>query len=83
MCILDYLRNSRYGKGLADTQFETDFAFKTSANECETQVTPYSGAPSTINVFDTNAVLPSDQKILDNVRELLRGCRGILPLYSG
>ena len=84
LCILDYLRNSRYGKGLADTQFETDFAsFKTSANECETQVTPYSGAPSTINVFDTNAVLPSDQKILDNVRELLRGCRGILPYTQG
>jgi hypothetical protein len=41
LVLLDYLRNSRYGKGLPDSAFESDFAsFKTSANVCDEQITP-------------------------------------------
>ena len=47
-----------------------------------TQVTPYSGA-SDINIFDYNAVLDTSQKIIENVRELLKGCRGYLPYTGG
>ena len=45
-------------------------------------MTPYSGA-SDINIFDTNAVIDTSQKIIDNVRELLKGCRGYLPYTGG
>ena len=67
LCLLDYLRNSRYGKGLPNTAFETNYdSFKTSANLCETQVAPYSGG-SNINLFETNIVLDTEQKLIDNV----------------
>jgi hypothetical protein len=59
LCLLDYLRSNRYGKGLPDSAFEANFqSFQDSADEAETQVTPYSSATD-INVFDTNAVLDS------------------------
>ena len=41
LVLLDYLRNTRYGKGLSDSAFESDFAsFKTSADECDIEVVP-------------------------------------------
>jgi len=41
LVLLDYLRNTRYGKGLPDSAFESDFAsFKTSADECEEEIVP-------------------------------------------
>ena len=64
LVLLDYLRNSRYGKGLPNDAFETNYdSFKTSANTCDTQVTPYSGAVSNINLFETNAVIDSEKKV--------------------
>jgi hypothetical protein len=83
LCLLDYLRSSRYGKGLPNTAFEANFqSFQDSANECETQVTPYSGGTD-INVFDTNAVLDSSQKIIDNVKKLLNPMRALFTYTEG
>ena len=80
-CILDYLRNERYGKGIATSEIDLQ-SFYDASQVCVTQVTPYSGA-SDINIFDTNTVLDTSQKIIDNVRELLKGCRGYLPYTGG
>jgi hypothetical protein len=39
--LLDYLRNTRYGKGLPNSAFESDFAsFKTSADESDVELVP-------------------------------------------
>jgi hypothetical protein len=84
LVLLDYLRNSRYGKGLPNDAFETNYdTFKTSANTCDTQVTPYSGASSDINLFETNAVIDSEKKVLENVRELLVPMRAIFNYTQG
>ena len=80
-CLLDYLRNERYGKGIATSEIDLQ-SFYDASQVCVTQVTPYSGA-SDINIFDTNTVLDTSQKIIDNVRELLKGCRGYLPYAGG
>jgi len=41
LVLLDYLRNSRYGKGLPDSAFETNFAsFQTVATEADTLIQP-------------------------------------------
>jgi len=41
LVLLDYLRNSRYGKGLPDSAFETNFAsFQTSATESDILIQP-------------------------------------------
>jgi hypothetical protein len=80
-CLLDYLTNARYGKGLAITDIDLQ-SFYDASVVCATQVEPYSGA-SNINIFDTNAVLDTSKKVIDNVRELVKGCRGYLPYTSG
>ena len=83
LCLLDYLRNSRYGKGLPDAAFESSFAsFSTAANTCETQVTPYSGA-SNINLFETNGVIDTSQKVIENVRKLLNPMRAFFTYTEG
>ena len=80
-CLLDYLTNSRYGKGLTTNEINLQ-SFYDASQVCETQVTPYSGA-SNINIFDTNGVIDTSKKLLENVRELLKGCRGYLPYTQG
>lgn len=80
-CLLDYLTNERYGKGLTISDINLQ-SFYDASLICETQVTPYSGA-SDINIFDTNAVLDTSKKVIDNVRDLLKGCRGYLPYTAG
>jgi hypothetical protein len=80
-CLLDYLTNERYGKGLSINEIDLQ-SFYDASVVCETQVTPYSGS-SDINIFDTNAVIDTSKKLLENVRELLKGCRGYLPYTQG
>jgi len=80
-CLLDYLTNERYGKGLSINEIDLQ-SFYDASLICETQVTPYSGGDD-INIFDSNAVLDTSKKTLENVRELLKGCRGYLPYTQG
>jgi hypothetical protein len=80
-CLLDYLTDTRYGKGIATADIDLQ-SFYDASVVCETQVEPYSGA-SNINIFDCNAVLDTSKKIIENVRTLLRGCRGYLPYTGG
>ena len=80
-CLLDYLTNERYGKGLAVSEIDLQ-SFYDASQVCETQVTPYSGG-SDINIFDINTAIDTSQNIIDNVREFLKGCRGYLPYTQG
>jgi len=80
-CLLDYLTNARYGKGLAVSEIDLQ-SFYDASQVCVTQVTPYSGG-SDINIFDINTALDTSRPIIDNVREFLKGCRGYLPYNAG
>ena len=80
-CLLDYLTNTRYGKGLTTSEIDLQ-SFYDASQVCETQVEPYSGG-SNINIFDTNTALDTSRNILTNVRELIKGCRGYLPYSAG
>ena len=80
-CLLDYLRNERYGKGLATSEIDLQ-SFYDASQVAVTQVTPYSGA-SDINIFDCNAVIDTSKKVIDNVREIVKGMRGYLPFVQG
>ena len=79
-CILDYLRNERYGKGIPTADIDLQ-SFRDASQVCITQVTPFSSG-SDINIFDTNAVIDTSRKVIDNVRDILRGCRGYLPYVT-
>ena len=80
-CLLDYLRNERYGKGIATSSLNLQ-SFYDASQVCVTQVTPFSGG-SDINLFDCNAVVDTSKKVIDNVREIIKGMRGYLPYVQG
>ena len=79
-CLLDYLTNARYGKGLAIGNIDIP-SFYTASGICDTDVTAYGS--TTIDVMDCNAVIDTSSPVIDNVREFLKGCRGYLPYVSG
>ena len=80
-CLLDYLKNERYGKGIAIANIDIP-SFYTASGVCDTDVTPYSGG-SAIDILDCNAVIDTSRNIIDNVRELVKGCRAYLPYTGG
>jgi hypothetical protein len=80
-CLLDYLTNTRYGKGIDIADIDIP-SFYTASTIADTQVTPYSGG-SDINLFDCNAIIDTGQKLIDNTRTLLKGMRGFLPYAQG
>ena len=79
-CLLDYLTNERYGKGIPIANIDIP-SFYTASGVCDTDVTAY-GA-TTIDVMDCNAVVDTSRKVLDNVRELTKGARSFLPFSAG
>ncbi len=79
-CLLDYLTNARYGVGLPISEID-GASFKIAHNKLDQQVTYYTGA--TGKVMTMNAVVNTGSKLLDNTKELLSGCRAIMPFIQG
>ena len=77
----DYLTNTRYGKGLASSVID-DTLISAAANQCDTLVTPYSGATQQ-KLFECNTVLHTGRTLMSNVKVLLSGMRGIMPYQQG
>lgn len=81
LCIRDYLTNTRYGKGLPESAID-DTAFVSAANDCDESVTFYANG-TTGKIFQTNAVLQTDETLFSNIKTMLQGCRGFLPYTQG
>ena len=79
-CLLDYMRNSRYGKGLANTSFDFD-SWKTAADLCNQTVT-YTNS-TTSKAFTCDAVLDTKNSLMVNIKIILAGFRGMLPYQAG
>ena len=81
--LLDYLRNERFGMGIPNSYFDSNFAdWKTAGDVCDTDITPYSGA-STIDLMDSHTIVDTSKKAIDNVKDFIRGCRGYLNFTAG
>jgi hypothetical protein len=80
-CLLDYLTNTRYGKGISYGDLDIE-SFYNASVIADSEITPYDGA-SNIPLFSLNVVLDTSQKIIDNVKSILRGMRGLLPYSEG
>ena len=78
--LLDFMRNERYGKGIALSEIDIP-SFYTASTVADTTVTYFTG--TTGKLFECHAVLSTNKKILDNVKTLLRGMRGLLPYVQG
>jgi len=82
-CMLDYLTNARYGKGLVAGDFESGYtSFYNSFQISDALVESYSGG-SYINTFNCNVILSTDLTIMSNVKILLNGMRGLMPYTQG
>ena len=81
--LLDYLRNDRFGMGITNSYFDSNFAdWQTAGDVCDTQITPFSGA-SAIDLMNSHTVIDTSKKAIDNVKGFLRGCRGYLNFTAG
>lgn len=81
LCMRDYLTNSRYGKGLSSSVID-DVSFSATATACDSTETSYTnGYP--IKILTCNAILKSDKKLFENVKQLLVNMRGIMPYSDG
>jgi hypothetical protein len=81
--LLDYLRNDRFGMGITNSYFDSNFAdWQTATDVCDTNITPFSGA-SQIDLMDSHAVVDSKVKAIDNVKNFVRGSRSYLNFSGG
>jgi len=81
--LLDYLRNTRFGMGITNNYFDSNYAdWQVAGDVCDTNITPFSGA-SQIDLMDSHPVIDTSKKAIDNVKEFLKGCRGILNYSAG
>jgi len=78
--LLDFLRNERYGKGIALTELDIP-SFYTASTIADSTVTYFTG--TTGKLFECHAVLNTNKKIIDNIKSLLRGMRGLMPYVQG
>ena len=76
----DYLRNPRYGKGMALTEMDQT-TWINAANKCNQNVTYYTGAIGPI--LTTNYVLDTSQTLFNNTKALLSGFRAYMPYVNG
>ncbi len=81
--MLDYLRNERFGMGIADSYFDSNFAdWQTAGDVVDADITPFSGA-SAIDLLDSHAVVDTSRKAIDLVADFVKGTRSYLNFTAG
>ena len=78
--VADYMRNPRYGKGLANAAFNW-ISWRQAALLCDQTVT-YTNA-TTSKAFTTDAVVDTDQSLMNNCKILLANFRCMMPYTGG
>ena len=83
-CLLDYMMNTRYGCGIPKEQINAE-AFRQVAMKCKKQMNYYTdnGNQYSGSIMTMNAVVDTNNKLMDNVKVLVSGCKGIMPYTAG
>lgn len=81
-CVLDYLRNPRYGKALKDHRIDWA-SFRTAQQLCDDTSEDFGGSLGTAQFLNCNSHLDTQDKLFDNTKKLLQACRGFLPYVNG
>ena len=79
LCILDYLINTRYGRGIPTSAID-DAAIIAAANACDVLVSIPTGG--TQAAYTCDGIVNTDAAPLSNLSDLLTSCRGFV-VYSG
>ena len=82
-CLLDYLRNPRYGKGLKDNRinFASFSALRSVFNTSYTLAN--NPAIVTGKLLTCDGVINTEDTMFNNTKRLLQSCRGFLPYVNG
>lgn len=80
-CLLDYLRNPRYGKGLLNSDIDWD-SWKKAARKCNQTVT-YVASGITGPILTLNYVADTGQSLMSNTKNMLQNFRGYMPYVQG
>ena len=78
--LLDYMLDPNFGIGLGIDEIDTE-SFNKSANKCLQYVEYYSGQSG--RALSGNQVILTDKKLIDNTKEMVKACRGIMPYVQG
>lgn len=81
VCIYDYLTDSRYGKGLGDSDLDVQ-SFEDAADYCDEEITLNDNG-LTGPRYTCDGVLDTGKTLLQNVKELLSSCNGWLLQADG
>jgi len=91
-CLLDYLTNTRFGKGVADSDIDGQ-TFYDASQVASTTVNPVDvgnvtdpndgSSSTTIDLMNLCIVLDTRNKVLNNIRTILSNCRGFLTYSAG
>ena len=79
LCILDYLRDSRYGKGLDLSEIDVD-SFSAAADYCDDLISTPRG---NIARYSLDGPINTGASILQNLETMLTTCRGFLVWSAG
>ena len=81
LCIRDYLTNTRYGCRIPESMID-DTAIEDAADYCDATSSEYDDG-GTRKRYLCNGIVNTDQMPLDNLRQLLTSCRGMLIFTGG
>lgn len=79
LCVLDYLRDSRYGLAATDDEIDWD-SFKTAANICDETVSIIGG---TEKRYTTNGVVDTSKQPAAILQDMLAACAGSISYVDG
>ena len=80
-CLLDYLRNPRYGKGLVNSDINWA-TWKNAARKCNQTVT-YVASGITGPILTMNMVLDTGTTLMANTKTMLQNFRAYMPYVQG
>jgi hypothetical protein len=80
-CLLDYLRNPRYGKGLLNSDIDWT-TWKKAARKCNQTVT-YVASGIQGPILTMNMVLDTNSTLMSNTKTMLQNFRAYMPYVQG
>jgi hypothetical protein len=80
-CLLDYIRNPRYGKGLVNSDIDYT-TFKAAARKCNQTVT-YVASGIQGPILTMNIVVDTAATLMSNTKTLLQNFRAYMPYVQG
>lgn len=81
-CLLDYLRNPRYGKGLSNYEIDWD-SWAIASTKVATIVKYLNGGTTTGPILTFNYIVNTESTIFSNVQDMLKQFRGYMPYVNG